>query len=59
MGHARVYRLARLNIDTRCIVFKAIDRFANWSLRKGRSGSRCLWIRHRVSPYFSTTRLEV
>ncbi len=59
MGHAGVYRLARLDIDTRRIVFKAIDGFANWSLRNGRSGSRCLWIRHRVSPYFSTTRLEV
>src|SRR5271163_3029078 len=52
MGHAGVYRLARLDIDTRRIVFKAIDRLANWSLRKGRSGSRCLWIRHRISPLF-------
>jgi hypothetical protein len=59
MGHAGVYRLARLDIDTRCIVFKAVDGLARWSFRKGRSGSRCLWIRHRVSPYFSTTRLEV
>jgi hypothetical protein len=59
MRHAGVNRLARLDIDTSRIVFKAIHRLAKWSLRNGRSNSRYLLNRHRVAPYFSTTRLEV
>jgi hypothetical protein len=59
MGHAGVYRLARFDIDTRCIVFLAIDGLAKWCLRMRRSHSSWLWIRHRISPYFSMTRLEV
>ena len=34
MGHAGVYRLARFNIDTRCIVFKAIDGLAQLASQK-------------------------
>ncbi len=36
MGHARMYRLARLNIDTRRIVFKAIDWLAKLESQKGK-----------------------
>jgi hypothetical protein len=59
MGHAGVDWLTRLDVNTRCIVFQAINWLAQWSLRNGRSYSSWFWIRHRVSPYFSTTRFEV
>ena len=36
MGHAGVYRLARLDIDTRRIVFKAIDGLAKLESQKGK-----------------------
>ena len=49
MRHAGVDGLARLDIDTRRIIFKAIDRFAEWCLRAGVWCELCLVSPSRLS----------
>ena len=58
MRHARVNRLAILNIDSRCIVFLAIHRLGKGLKPQGRSGSCVSSFAIVLSFYLRTTRLE-